>query len=247
MVYSFRYNDKELDSKNGLNWYDYGARHYDVTLGRWHVVDPLADKYYGYSPYAYCNNNPIIRVDKDGRFWDTVWDAVNVVYDVVAATVNHIAGNHEQAKEHWKDAAADGLAMAIPGLPAGTSKFVKVVDKGVDAAKAADRATDGAKVVGTSRHARREVMREEGIPTSQQPKSQSQNASGREYSYEMSKEYGEKEIKSVQQQTMDRSHQEEPHWEAGSVKIDNWNNPQYNQYGRPKLNSDKSKTYYERK
>ena len=148
-VQPFKYNGKEFDSKNGLNWYDYGARHYDATLGRWHVVDPLADKYYGYSPYAYCNNNPIIRVDKDGRFWDTVWDALNVVYDVVAATVNHIAGNHEQAKEHWKDAAADGLAMAIPGLPAGTSKFVKVVDKGVDAAKVAD----GAKIVDTANDA----------------------------------------------------------------------------------------------
>ena len=66
MVYPFRYNDKELDSKNGLNWYDYGARHYDATLGRWHVVDPLADKYYGYSPYVYCANSPLLLVDPDG-------------------------------------------------------------------------------------------------------------------------------------------------------------------------------------
>ena len=63
MVYSFKYNGKEFDSKNGLNWYDYGARHYDATLGKWHVVDPLADKYYGYSPYAYFLNNPVKYID----------------------------------------------------------------------------------------------------------------------------------------------------------------------------------------
>ena len=244
-VQPFKYNGKEFDSKKGLNWYDYGARHYDATLGRWHVVDPLADKYYGYSPYNYCGNNPVIRIDQDGRIWDTIWDALNVVYDVVAAAVNHITGDHEQAKEHWKDAAVDGFAMAVPGLPAGASKFIKTVDKVTDTAKATDRVADGAKVVDTSRSARREVMREEGIPTSQQPVSQSKNLSGREYTYETAKSYGEKETKSVQQQTLDRSHQGEPHWEAGNVKVRD-GQIQYNQYGRVKLDSDKSKVYYEK-
>ena len=33
-VQPYKYNGKELDTKNGLNWYDYGARHYDAALGR---------------------------------------------------------------------------------------------------------------------------------------------------------------------------------------------------------------------
>lgn len=55
----YKYNGKELDAKKGLNWYDYGARHYDAALGRWHVVDPLTEKYYSASPYDYCMNNPM--------------------------------------------------------------------------------------------------------------------------------------------------------------------------------------------
>ena len=65
-VQPYKYNGKELDTKNGLNWYDYGARHYDAALGRWFVVDPLAEKYYSTSPYTYCLNNPVKYVDPTG-------------------------------------------------------------------------------------------------------------------------------------------------------------------------------------
>ena len=51
-VQPYKYNGKELDTKKGLNWYDYGARHYDASLGRWFAVDPLAERMYAWSPYA---------------------------------------------------------------------------------------------------------------------------------------------------------------------------------------------------
>ena len=66
-VQAYKYNGKELDTKKGLNWYDYGAREYDAVLGRWHVMDPSSEKYYGVSPYTYCKNNPILRIDIDGK------------------------------------------------------------------------------------------------------------------------------------------------------------------------------------
>ena len=65
-VQPYKYNGKELDNKKGLNWYDYGARHYDAALGRWFVVDPLAEKYYVTSAYGYCLNNPVKYVDPTG-------------------------------------------------------------------------------------------------------------------------------------------------------------------------------------
>ena len=59
-VQSYKYNGKELDTKKGLNLYDYGARHYDAALGRWHVVAPFSEKFGMWSPYSYCKDNSII-------------------------------------------------------------------------------------------------------------------------------------------------------------------------------------------
>ena len=66
-VQPYKYNGKELDRKGGLDWYDYGARMYDAAIGRWHSVDPSGEKYYSWSLYAYCKNNPILRIDLDGK------------------------------------------------------------------------------------------------------------------------------------------------------------------------------------
>lgn len=67
----YKYNGKEFDNHNGLNWYDYGARHYDPAIARWTAQDPLAEKYYAWNPYNYCVSNPLRFIDIDGK--DTVY------------------------------------------------------------------------------------------------------------------------------------------------------------------------------
>jgi RHS repeat-associated protein len=62
------YNGKELQGELGLNMYDYGARSYDATIGRWMNIDPLAEKMPFASPYAFCLNNPVNMFDPDGRY-----------------------------------------------------------------------------------------------------------------------------------------------------------------------------------
>lgn len=71
----FKYNGKELDAEDGLNWMDYGARMYDAAIGRWGGVDALAEKGAQWSPFVYCFNNPVRNVDPDGN-----WPGVTMIY-----------------------------------------------------------------------------------------------------------------------------------------------------------------------
>ena len=63
----YKYSSKELDRENGLDLYDSKARMYDPTIGRTPTQDPMAEKYYSLSPYAWCAGNPIRLVDLDGK------------------------------------------------------------------------------------------------------------------------------------------------------------------------------------
>nr|MCB6593065.1 RHS repeat-associated core domain-containing protein [Bacteroides cellulosilyticus] len=49
-----------------MNWYDYGARHYDAAIGRFTTMDRFAEKYYSMSPYQYGGNNPVGNIDVNG-------------------------------------------------------------------------------------------------------------------------------------------------------------------------------------
>ncbi len=81
-----RFNGKEDKPMFGQNFLDYVARQYN-SLGRFMSIDPLCEKYYSISPYAYCLNNPVKYVDPTGK---DVWvkHLEDGTYEVVGGTAN---------------------------------------------------------------------------------------------------------------------------------------------------------------
>jgi RHS repeat-associated protein len=61
-----KYIGKQMDFE--MNLADHGVRKYDNTLGQFTSIDPLWEKYYGWTPYHYCRNNPINRLDPNGKY-----------------------------------------------------------------------------------------------------------------------------------------------------------------------------------
>ncbi|MFN3756504.1 MAG: RHS repeat domain-containing protein [Flavobacterium sp.] len=64
--YQYKYNGKEWQDELGLNFYDFGFRNYEPSIGRWVNIDPLADRRYEVNPYNYVQNSPLFRFDPDG-------------------------------------------------------------------------------------------------------------------------------------------------------------------------------------
>lgn len=65
---NYNFGNKEYEDSHGVNWYDFGKRHYDMIFG-WTTMDPLCEEYYSYTPYGYCGGNPMNRVDLNGEAW----------------------------------------------------------------------------------------------------------------------------------------------------------------------------------
>jgi len=96
----------------------------------------------------------------------------------------------------------------------------------------------------TSRAARRQAMREAGIPTSDTPVKQTNTPAGRQYEYLTPQSNGGPRRQVVTDQTTDRVADHGPHWEAGPVKHPDEVPENRDPLGRLRVTNDKSKVYY---
>lgn len=77
-------HQKELD----LNWHDFHSRQYMSDIGRTTILDPLAEDFYGISPYSFLNNSPPNFIDPTGMSAESpdheykfVWNEETEQYD----------------------------------------------------------------------------------------------------------------------------------------------------------------------
>ncbi len=84
----WRFSGKEEQDAFGIAYSDFGARFYDRTA--WTSIDPMAEKYYAVSPYAYCSNNPIRFVDPSGKNPFVLGGAAAAAFDFAAISLGII-------------------------------------------------------------------------------------------------------------------------------------------------------------
>lgn len=138
----YKFGGKESLARVGLDLYDFGARMYSPSNMRWMTMDPLAEKYYHISPYAYCAGNPVNYVDPDGRFAFVpilVKAALGAVVDLGAQMAfQMIAGaSFEDAfsQVDWTSVGASALMGPLSALNKGrrfVSVAINMIDVGID-------------------------------------------------------------------------------------------------------------------
>jgi RHS repeat-associated protein len=98
-----------------LGQYFMKARMYDAEIGRFYSQDPLESDENALSsnPYIYCDNNPINRLDPDGKFWHIVGGAaIGGLFGAGASLTSQLISGKGV---NWKTVGKSGLSGAIGG------------------------------------------------------------------------------------------------------------------------------------
>ncbi|XP_059612603.1 uncharacterized protein LOC132259075 [Phlebotomus argentipes] len=103
---SYRYTGQEWDEETGL--YNYHARLYDPSIGRFYQPDPKAQYF---SPYKYAGNSPISEVDPDGEL---AFLLISLALGVLGAYLGGAAANDRWNPVEW-DFTDPGTYLGIGG------------------------------------------------------------------------------------------------------------------------------------
>lgn len=124
LVRRYLYQSKEWRDDLALMWYDFHARQYDPQIGRFASLDP-ANQFS--SGYIGMGNNPVIGVDKDGKFWQYVIGAV------IGGAVN-LYQNWGNVHGFWNGAAYFGLGAVNGACIASGNSGLMALGGGIQAA-----------------------------------------------------------------------------------------------------------------
>ena len=137
-----------------LNLYYLNARYYDQHTGRFISADEvgiiaasptgLTDK----NLYAYCDNNPVARVDGDGEFWETAFDVISLGVSIAEVCINPTdpwawAGLVGDVVDLIPFVTGVGEVTDLIRLSTKVDDLVDAVDGVYDSARAVDKISDG--------------------------------------------------------------------------------------------------------
>ncbi|WP_082994713.1 DUF6443 domain-containing protein [Aquimarina megaterium] len=123
--HNYGFGGKEEQSELGLEWLDFHARNYDASLGRWMNIDPMANKYYPISPYAYVANNPIMFIDPDGK--RIILPKDKQQRKSVRRTLRKLRRSSKTARSHIRRLKRDknhDVTVKVSNNPRGGSRFI---------------------------------------------------------------------------------------------------------------------------
>ena len=115
-----KYNGKEFVEMHGYDTYDIVWRQYYPAIMRFQTVDPLAEKYYSISPYAYCAGNPIKYIDVNGKAPGDFFLTMNAAAGDFGKTYNDnsIREGHEYGSKIYMITNSDGKSGYTYTVPA---------------------------------------------------------------------------------------------------------------------------------
>lgn len=114
--YGYQGMEKDPEIKDGGNSYDFGARILDPRIGRWLSMDPLAAQFPDKSPYNAMGNDPINKIDPDGRSEDNLVSDHSASYDSQHAFDNMTPEAAETMREVYLFPVEIGLGFTPAGV-----------------------------------------------------------------------------------------------------------------------------------
>ena len=130
-----RYRGYVYDHETGLYYLE--SRYYNPKIGRFLTADIFASTgqgFVGNNMFAYCGNNPVVRVEVEGCLYDTIFDAFSAAVSLWEVICNPSSG------EAWLALGLDAACLVFPFVTGGgtVTRFFSKADEVVRTANIVD-------------------------------------------------------------------------------------------------------------
>jgi RHS repeat-associated protein len=139
----FKFQGQEHVDDLGLNWDSFKWRNHQPDIGRFFNVDPLAEKYYYNSPYAFSENKVVAHRELEGLEAESIKQEIKKVENVVMPIVNKTTEKIGSITNAIGDGVKSVWNYLKPGADRGGSIWTTTEHSGGDQSKVPQGKSDG--------------------------------------------------------------------------------------------------------